>query len=108
VKLHSELLENIGRVAKENCDILVVVGQRAVSIKEGAIETGMSAGNIVEFLDSHEAGEFMKTFVKKGDVILVKGSQGVRMERVVGAILLDQENKSKLIVRQDAEWLKKK
>jgi hypothetical protein len=30
------------------------------------------------------------------------------MERVVEAILLDQENKNTLLVRQDAEWLKKK
>jgi hypothetical protein len=59
-------------------------------------------------LDSNEAGNFIKTFVQKGDIVLIKGSQGMRMERIVGAILLDQQNKNKLLVRQDAEWLKKK
>ena len=34
--------KNIGMVAKENCDVLVVVGQRAKAIKEGAIERGMN------------------------------------------------------------------
>lgn len=100
--------KNVGIIAKENCDVLVVVGQRAKGIKEGAIEQGMRIENISEFLDSKEAGEFMKIFIRKGDMVLVKGSQGMRMERVTGAILLDQENKNKLLVRQDAEWLKKK
>jgi UDP-N-acetylmuramoyl-tripeptide--D-alanyl-D-alanine ligase len=114
--------KNIGRVARENLkgekDMLIVVGQRAKAIKEGAMvpdvgipQSGSPTSgtlNILEFLDSNEAGDFLKTFVQKGDIILVKGSQGMRMERVVGAILLDQQNKNKLLVRQDSEWLKKK
>ena len=100
--------KSVGIVAKENCNVLVVVGQRAKAIKEGAIESGMEENNILEFLDSNETANFIKTFVQKGDMVLVKGSQGMRMERVVGALLLDQENKNKLLVRQDDEWLKKK
>ncbi|MBP9748083.1 MAG: hypothetical protein KBD17_00420 [Candidatus Pacebacteria bacterium] len=103
-----EAHQNIGRIATENAHVLLVVGQRSLAIKEGAIDAGMSADNIFEFLDARTAGEFIKTFVKNGDVILVKGSQGMRMERVVEAILLDQENKSTLLVRQDKEWLAKK
>jgi len=102
-----EAHKNVGKDAKENADILIVVGLRAKNIKIGAIEAGMT-GEIIEFLDSHEAGNFLQTFVQKGDVVLIKGSQGMRMERVVSAILYDQENKSKLIVRQDIEWLNKK
>lgn len=108
--------KNIGKMAKEilsenpngNKNVLIVVGQRAKTIKEGAIEAGMNTENIFEFLDSREAGNFLKTFVQENDLILVKGSQGMRMERVVEAILLDKENKSKLLVRQDVEWLEKK
>ena len=103
VEAHKEL----GEVVKEKADVLMVVGHRAQAIKEGAIDAGMSADKVFEFLDARSAGEFVKTYVANGDVILVKGSQGMRMERVVEAILLDQENKSNLLVRQDKEWLAK-
>ncbi len=103
-----EAHKNIGKIAKENTDILVVVGPRAKSIKEGAKEAGLDEKKIFEFLNSYEAGDFIKTFLERNDIILVKGSQGVRMERVVETILLDQENKEKLLVRQDDEWKKKK
>ncbi|MFA6524091.1 MAG: Mur ligase family protein [Candidatus Paceibacterota bacterium] len=99
--------KNIGKIAEENVKILVVVGNRAKKIKEGAIEAGMKEKDIFEFLDSKETGEFLETFIKKNDLILVKGSQGMRMERIVATILKDKENKDKLLVRQDKEWLNK-
>jgi len=103
-----EAHEKVGRLAKDNCDILIVVGQRAQAIKSGAIDAGMDPNNILEFKDAADAGEFMKTFVKKNDFILVKGSQKMRLERVVEAIILDKENKNKILVRQDDAWLGKK
>lgn len=103
--------KNIGKFAKEilnnSEDLLAVVGPRAKSIKEGAEEAGMNPQNIFEFLNSREAGNFIKKNIKKNDIILIKGSQGVRMERVVEAILKDQKNKQDLLVRQDPEWLRK-
>ncbi len=102
-----EAHKNIGKIARDIVDILIVVGPRAKSIEEGALENGMKQENIFEFSNSNEAGEFVKNFVTKGDIILVKGSQGVRMEKVTEAILLDKENKEKLLVRQDSEWKKK-
>ena len=102
-----EAHKNIGKVAKENVEVLIVVGQRAKKIKEGAVEVGMNDMNIYEFLNSSEAGEFLKTFVQKNDLVLIKGSQGMRMEKAVEAILLDKQNKKNLLVRQDEEWEKK-
>lgn len=104
----TEAHKNIGKIAKENSDILVVVGPRAKTIKEGALEEGMKVENVFEFLDSKEAGNFIKTFVQTKDIILVKGSQGMRMERVVEEILFDQNHKEDLLVRQDEEWKNKK
>lgn len=103
-----EAHQNIGKIAKESVNALVAVGPRAKAIKEGALQAGMNKENIFEFLNSYEAANFIKTFIQKRDLVLVKGSQGMRMERVVEAILLDQKNKDKLLVRQDDEWLEKK
>lgn len=102
-----EAHRQIGAVAKENTDILIVVGPRAQSIKKGALDSGMSEENIFEFSNSFLAGEFLQDFIKKGDLILIKGSQGVRMERAVEAILENKEEKNNLLVRQDAQWLEK-
>ncbi|OGI88657.1 hypothetical protein A2914_01620, partial [Candidatus Nomurabacteria bacterium RIFCSPLOWO2_01_FULL_41_21] len=97
--------EKIGGIAKENVEILLVVGQRAKSIKDGALASGMKEKAIFEFGNARETGEFLKTFIKEGDIILVKGSQGMRMERAVAMILKDKENKERLLVRQEKEWL---
>jgi UDP-N-acetylmuramoyl-tripeptide--D-alanyl-D-alanine ligase len=103
----NEMHKKIGQLVKEKADILVITGPRAKFFKEGALEAGMPEKNIFEFLNSGEVGEFLKGFIKKGDVILVKGSQGTRMERAVEAILLNPDKKSELLVRQDEEWLQK-
>ena len=100
--------ENVGKIAKENADILIIVGQRADAIKSGAMEAGMNDENIFDFSNSYDAGDFLKGFVKELDLVFIKGSQGMRMERTVEAILLDKENKDKLLVRQDLEWVLKK
>lgn len=97
----------IGKIARKNSDILVVVGPRAKFIKEGAISSKMAKKNIFEFPNSREAGEFLEVFLRKRDLVLVKGSQGMRMERVTEHLLEDKKNKHKLLVRQDKEWLKK-
>ena len=102
-----EAHQEIGRIAEKNVEIIIVVGPRAKSIKEGAVLAGMDKEKIFEFSNSRETGEFLKTFVKEGDLVLIKGSQGIRMERAVEKILEDQKNKNKLLVRQDKEWLEK-
>lgn len=99
--------EHVGEIAKKNVDFLLVVGMRADAIKNGAENAGMNTENIFDFSNSYEAGKFLKDFVKKNDIIFVKGSQGMRMERAVEIILEDQINKSKLLVRQEKDWILK-
>ncbi len=107
VEAHKKIGEFMSKIFLNTNGILITVGQRAKAIKEGAVERGMKEENIYEFGTAYEAKDFIDQFISKGDIILVKGSQGMRMERIISNILLDQENKNKLLVRQDAEWLKK-
>ncbi len=88
-------------------DLLVTVGLRSQAIAEGALDAGMSEKNIFQFEDSREAGKFVDTLLEPGDIILVKGSQGTRMERVVEEMMAHPEDKDKLLVRQDPAWKKR-
>jgi UDP-N-acetylmuramoyl-tripeptide--D-alanyl-D-alanine ligase len=54
--------------------------------------------------ESERAGEELVLEVKEGDVILIKGSQGIRMERAVYALMAEPEKAEELLVRQDPEW----
>ena len=107
VSAHKSIGETAGSVLVGKNDALIVVGPRAKSIKEGALENGMPADNIFEFSDSKETAEFVKKFMKAKDIILVKGSQGMRMERIVAPLILHEAERSMLLVRQDPEWLRK-
>ena len=46
------------------------------------------------------------TFLKPHDLVLVKGSQGMRMERLV-KVILAEETDAQLLPRQDHEWQKR-
>lgn len=106
-KYSHEEHKKIGKLAKEFCDILVTVGFRSRGMAEGALESGMDEKNIFQFDMAGEAGKFVETIIKEGDIILVKGSQGMRMEKIVEEIMAHPEDKEKLLVRQEREWLGK-
>jgi len=94
-----------GILAATACDLLVTVGLRSRSLAESAIDTGLDEDSILQFDDSIEAGKYLKEIIKEGDVILVKGSQSTRMEKVVKEIMVEPERASDLLVRQEEEWL---
>jgi len=97
--------KKLGEMAAAVCDVLVTVGLRAKDITQGALVGGLNEENIYQFEEAAEAGKFLESLITEGDVILVKGSQGVRMEKTVEEIMLHPENKHRLLVRQDVEWL---
>lgn len=101
---HMRMGDFAGRVF----DILVLVGIRAKEMKESALKAGKKKSEIFSFDTSDEAGEFLKSFIKEKDIVFVKGSQGMRMERTVESIVKYPEFKTKLLVRQEPEWLAKK
>lgn len=96
--------ERIGEQAALTVDMLVTIGVRARKIAEGALEHGLSEKNIFQYDDPARAGAELRQMLQKGDVLLVKGSQFVRSERVVKAVMADPEHAQELLVRQEEFW----
>ena len=93
-------------VTKTKIDKLIVVGERARDIARGAESAGMSRDNIFHFPDAAAAGRFLEDRLQEHDLVLVKGSQGLRLEKIVEEIMAEPLRASELLVRQDEQWLK--
>lgn len=83
---------------------LLAVGEKARDIGRGAVEAGMKEENIFYFPNSEKAKMFVQERIKEGDLILVKGSQGARMEKIVKEIMAEPLKAKELLVRQGREW----
>lgn len=94
-------------VAENKIDILVTVGHAAQLIAVGARDAGMPDNEIFSFAKPEEAGIFLQDRIHDGDIILVKGSQGIRCEKIVKELMAEPERAEELIVRQGKEWLEK-
>jgi UDP-N-acetylmuramoyl-tripeptide--D-alanyl-D-alanine ligase len=88
-ELHREAGQFAARVATAagKIDWIVGVAGDAVQIIEGAVAAGLPREHTKFFSTSEEAAKFLAGFVQSGDVLLVKGSRGVKMERIVDALL---------------------
>ena len=95
-----------GRLAARAATRLVVVGDFRDEIQRGAEEAGMKREQIQAFRESREAALALPKMVRQGDIVLVKGSQSARMERVVKALLQEPSRAAELLVRQEREWQK--
>jgi UDP-N-acetylmuramoyl-tripeptide--D-alanyl-D-alanine ligase len=107
-KYSAEEHKKIGElVAKSKIDILISVGIRAQSISKSAIDSGMSEKRIFHFKDYKDVSDLILNNLKQSDVVLVKGSQSTRLEKVVEDLIAEHLNKDELLVRQDDNWKKK-
>lgn len=91
-------------VASLGVTYFIAVGVRSLYAAEAAVAAGMSAERVVHVRTSDEAATVARKLVKHGDVVLVKGSQGVRAERVVAALMAHPEDRAHLLVRQEDAW----
>lgn len=96
--------ERIGELVPAAADMLVTVGIRSQKTAEAALEHGLHEKNILQYEDSVRAGRELQNLIKEGDVILVKGSQGIRAERIVEELMAEPERAAELLVRQDEAW----
>ena len=74
------------QVAQCKADLLVTVGKDGLYIGQGAKEKGFPPEKITHFENSQEAAEFLVKELGPGEFLLVKGSRGTRMDRIIREI----------------------
>jgi UDP-N-acetylmuramoyl-tripeptide--D-alanyl-D-alanine ligase len=78
--------EMVGRRAAEIADEIVTIGERGRMMAAAACRMGFSPHKVTELEDSDQAIEFLQEHLQENDVVLVKGSRGMRMDRIVAAL----------------------
>jgi UDP-N-acetylmuramoyl-tripeptide--D-alanyl-D-alanine ligase len=81
-----QLHRETGRKIAGRADVVVGVGPLGRHFVEGAREAGLGADVLHELPDSAAAAAEVPRLVQAGDAVLVKGSRGARMEKVVEAL----------------------
>jgi UDP-N-acetylmuramyl pentapeptide synthase len=105
-KFSSEQHKQIGEQVAKTADVLFTVGVRARGIADGALAAGLDESNIFQYDEVVRAGQELQSYLKSGDIVLVKASQGIRAERIVEEVMSNPEQASELLVRQDTAWKK--
>ncbi len=72
-----------GREIPKEVDVVIGVGPRAKSLLDGAREAGFSNDRLHHFEDANAAGGFLEGFIGEGDLVLIKASRGIGLDRIV-------------------------
>jgi UDP-N-acetylmuramoyl-tripeptide--D-alanyl-D-alanine ligase len=78
--------EMIGMRAAQVADVLVTLGPRAHTYAQAAQRAGTPSAKIYEFNESDGVIEWLQKNLSETDVALLKGSHGLRMDRIVAAL----------------------
>jgi UDP-N-acetylmuramoyl-tripeptide--D-alanyl-D-alanine ligase len=81
-----EAHETIGQLAGKTVDYLITVGLRGKFIAEAAAQAGLSKLRITSYDVAAEAGKPLEDLLKKGNLVLIKGSKEMRLEKVIEEI----------------------
>src|SRR5919108_2683863 len=78
--------EMVGLRAAQVANVLLTLGERAHIFAEAARRAGMKKSSIIEFNEFEPLVEWLKTNLTKDDVVLIKGSHGLRMDRIASML----------------------
>lgn len=73
-------------IAGRPIHILVTVGDRATKIAEAVLSDGISKDRVVICETNLEAATYLRSILCNGDIVLIKGSRGMKMEEIVEAL----------------------
>ena len=89
LELGAEELEfhrDAGLAIPKAIDVIVGVGKRTRALLDGAREAGFAESALHHFDTAAEAGEFLKEEIREGDLVLIKGSRGVGLDKAVAML----------------------
>jgi UDP-N-acetylmuramoyl-tripeptide--D-alanyl-D-alanine ligase len=76
-------------IVAQGWDVLITVGRLSLHLAEGARAAGLDPSHIFSFASSEEAAAKAVSLIRAGDLILVKGSRGMKMDLIVDRIKSD-------------------
>jgi UDP-N-acetylmuramoyl-tripeptide--D-alanyl-D-alanine ligase len=98
--------EEIGKLAAAlRLNELITVGPSGKIIAQSAKNAGMDEQHILSFDTSDEAKKTVQELLRPSSLILIKGSQGVRMEKITKEIMAEPMRAPELLCRQYGKWL---
>ena len=82
----------VGRRVADVAQVLVTMGQRARWIAEEARKVGMRPEQVVMVDDVETAVSTLQDLIQPHDMVLVKGSLGMKMSRIVAALSVEDKS----------------
>jgi len=89
----------VGQKVAATVDLLFAIGERARFIAEEARQQGLAQEKIFEFSRPEQASLAVQKKLSPGDIVLVKGSRAIHLEKVVKEIMAKPEKADRLLVR---------
>lgn len=90
-ELSDELHREAGRfIAGSSIHELVTVGDGAAKSAAAAIEAGMTEDRVSIYRTNKQAAAHLRETLSEGDIVLIKGSRGVKMEEIVRDLSINQ------------------
>ncbi len=90
--------EDVGAAAAKNVDYLFLYGDKVKFTAERAIKKGFDKKKLFVYDDIAQLGKDLEDLMEKEDVVLVKGSRGMHLEKVVEEIMAEPMKAGELLV----------
>lgn len=95
-------------IRESDVHVIVTVGEHMRALHERLLQEGFSRKQVLWLPDPMSAVEALMNIIRSDDLILIKGSQGMRMELVTEQLLVDPRTAGSFLCRQSEEWRRKR
>jgi UDP-N-acetylmuramoyl-tripeptide--D-alanyl-D-alanine ligase len=80
-----------GRAIPKSIDVVIAVGRRSQALLDGARQAGFTEERLHHFADAESAASFLKNFIRSGDLVLIKASRGIGLDKIVTTLEADRD-----------------